>query len=268
MTGGVRQPCIGGHQTQPMADAPNPTANPAVAGWHRFTTAEAPAGSGGTVVQYGADVPTETDLRLLGSLEGKRILDLGCGTGHNAVLMARQGAKVIAVDPDTGALATARDRAEEAAVRVELHQGGLADLAFLRSDSVDAAISVLALASVDDLARVFRQVHRVLKPEAAFICSFPHPAFAMLNPSAPDPLRIARPYEQRGTTSWELAGEPVEDYPRTIGEIFTTLHRSSFGVDQLLEPVAPARGHRSAHFADAMRTVPATVIFRARKQGN
>ena len=44
------------------------------------------------------------------------------------------------------------------------------------------AISVMALGSVDDLARVFRQVHRVLKPEAPLVCSVTHPAFAMIDP--------------------------------------------------------------------------------------
>ncbi len=252
----------------PMASASAPTATSAGTGWHRFTTAEPPEGTGGSVAVYGADLPTEADLRLLGEVEGRRILDLGCGAGHNAVVFATQGAKVIGVDPSTDRLAEARYRAEAADVRVELHQAALADLAFLRSDSVDAAVSVMALADVDDLARVFRQVHRVLKPEAAFVCSFPHPAFAMLDPSADAPLRIAMAYDQTDPRPWELGRTEVVDHPRTIGEIFTTLHRSSFGVDQLLEPTAPATGHRSAHFADAMRHVPATVIFRARKQGN
>lgn len=251
-----------------MASVPPPSASPAPEGWHRFTTAEPPDGVGGTVAVYGADLPSETELRLLGNVEGKRVLDLGCGTGHNAVVFARQGAKVIAVDPSADRLAHARDRAEEADIKVELHQAGLADLAFLRSDSVDAAVSVMALATVDDLARVFRQVHRVLKPEAPLVCSFPHPAFTMLEPGGADPLRIAHPYDQRGPRTWELGQETVVDQTRTIGEIFTTLHRSSFGVDQLLEPTAEASGHRGATFADAMRFVPATVVFRARKQGN
>ncbi|CAN5898540.1 hypothetical protein BH23ACT2_BH23ACT2_05490 [soil metagenome] len=251
-----------------MPDARPPTATPAPNGWHRFTTAEPPEGDRGTVVVYGADVPTESELRLLGNVEGRRILDLGCGTGHNAVMLARAGAKVIGVDPDADRLANARERAEEAEVRVELHQAGLAELAFLRSDSVDSALSAYALAGVSDLARVFRQVHRVLKPEAPLVCSFPHPAFAMFDVTADDPLRVARPYDQTEPHAWGLDGEKVVDQPRTIGEIFTTLHRSSFWVDQLLEPTAEASGPRSGAFADAMRTVPPTVIIRARKQGN
>ena len=53
----------------------------------------------GSVVIYGAELPTEADLQLLGTVEGTRILDLGCGTGRNAVALAQQGAKVLAVDP-------------------------------------------------------------------------------------------------------------------------------------------------------------------------
>ncbi len=60
----------------------------------------------------------------------------------------------------------------------------------------------------------------------------------------------------------------VTDHPRTVGEIFTTLHRSSFVVDQILEPTAADNAPRSATFTDAARVVPATLIVRARKQGN
>lgn len=248
-----------------MADLPLAVA-PGDPAWHRYTTAD--AGTTGSVVVYGADLPTEADLRLLGPVEGKRILDLGCGSGANAVVLAGQGAKVLAVDADVAALARARDRAETAEVRIELHQAGLAELAFLRSDSVDAALSVLALATVDDLDRVFRQVHRVLKPEAPFVCSFPHPAFAMVEPTGPDPLRIVRSYDDSEPRTWESEGKVVTDRIRTIGDVFTSLLRASFGVDQILEPTADDRAPRSPHFAEAMRYLPATVVFRARKQGN
>lgn len=252
-----------------MATAPKPpVAKPAEAGWHRFTTAESPEGDRGSVVVYGSDLPTEAELRLLGDVDGRRVLDLGCGTGHNAVVLAEQGAKVIGVDPGTERLAQARDRAEEAEVRVELHQAGLAELAFLRSDSIDAAISVMALATVDDIARVFRQVHRVLKPEASFICSFPHPAFTMFDPGNDDPLRVVRPYDTDEPLGWTLEDGDVVDHPRTVSEIFTNLHRSSFWVDQLLEPTAPSSGPRSRTYADVMKFVPATLVVRARKQGN
>jgi SAM-dependent methyltransferase len=235
--------------------------------WHRHTTAVVSGGPRPTVV-YGADVPSEATLRLLGNVDGKRILDLGCGSGANAVVLAQQGAKVIGVDPSVQRLGVAREHAEQAEVKVELHQAEAADLAFLRSDSVDAALSVMALAEVDDLARVFRQVHRVLKPEAAFVLTFPHPAFAMFDPTAEDPLRAVRPYDQSEPVPWSPDGDVVvTDHPRTISTIFTTLQRASFGIDQLLEPTAEAGGG-AAPSADLARHVPPTLVIRARKQGN
>lgn len=236
--------------------------------WHRYSTAEGPeSGQVGAVI-YGVSLPTEADLRLLGPLEGKRVLDLGCGSGHNAVTCALEGAKVIGVDPDGRRLAEARQRAEQAEVKVELHEGELAELPFLRSDSVDAALSVMALATVDDLARVFRQVHRVLKPEAPLVCSFPHPAFTMLDVAEDGELRVAGSYDRAEPIVWELDGDDVVDRPRTIGEIFTTLHRANFRVDQILEPVLSGSPASGRQITPAMYRVPATVLFRARKQGN
>jgi SAM-dependent methyltransferase len=250
-----------------MVDALFPTASPADATWHRHTTAEASTSEPGAVVTYGTALPTEAELKLLGTVEGARILDLGCGVGRNAVVLAQQGAKVLAVDPSAEVLAAARERAEAADVRVELHQAGLAELAFLRSDSIDAAISVMALASVDDLARVFRQVHRVLKPEAPLVLSVPHPAFAMLDPTGADPLRVVRAYDDPAPRRWELDGREVVDVPRTFSELFTTLQRANFRVDQVIEPTAAA-SDRDPAIADAMRSVPGTLVLRARKQGN
>lgn len=254
-----------------MADPAAPTATPASPGWHRYTTAR-PAGSEpADAVTYGADLPSEAELRLLGPVDGRRILDLGCGAGRNAVILAAQGAKVVGVDPSAAHLTEARERADAAEVRVELHQSELADLAILRSDSTDAALSVMALATADDLARVFRQVHRVLRPEAPLVAAFPHPAFAMFDPVAADPLRVARSYHDAGLRTWELDQGDVVDHPRTMAELFTTLSRGGFRVDQVLEPVAPARRKKAVAddaWADLSAIVPSALIVRARKQGN
>ena len=113
--------------------------------------------------------------RLLGDVERKRVLELGCGDGTRAVELARRGANVIAVDPSTEAGLATRKRAETAEVRIELRTGDLADLAFLRGDSVDVAFAEGSLASLADLGRVLRQVQRVLRAGAWFVFSLPHP---------------------------------------------------------------------------------------------
>ncbi len=217
------------------------------------------------VVSYGADVAREDTLKLLGTVEGKRILDLGCGTGHNAIALARQGAKVIGVDESSDQSADARAACDREGIKVELHHAPLAELAFLRADTIDAALSVFGLAQVEDIDRVFRQVHRVLRPEMAFVISLPHPAFALVDPADPE-RRIQRSYwDPAPISGTDPAGRA--DVPRTISTLFTSLGRANFRVDTVLEPEPPPRGPRSSGWVDAMQYVPATLIVRARKQG-
>jgi ubiquinone/menaquinone biosynthesis C-methylase UbiE len=231
----------------------------------RFSVAS-PAGSElpTDVVSYGADIPREDTLKLLGTVEGKRILDLGCGTGHNAIALARQGAKVIGVDESSDQVAAARAACEREGVKVELHHAPLAELAFLRADTIDGAVSACGLSPVEDIDRVFRQVHRILRPETALVLSFPHPAFALVDVADPE-RRVQRSY-------WESApiaadGDHPLDVPRTISGLFTSLSRANFRVDTVLEP-EPTRGDpRSSRWVDAMSWLPATLIIRARKLG-
>ena len=124
-----------------------------------------------TELLYGPDGPSEHELRLLGDVASRRVLQLGCADPTSAVALAQQGAVVIAVDASSARLARARSQAETAEVRVEFRENDLADLAFLRADSVDAAVSALAIDTIEDSARAFRQVQRVLKPNAPFVFS-------------------------------------------------------------------------------------------------
>ncbi|HYO51349.1 methyltransferase domain-containing protein [Archangium sp.] len=54
----------------------------------------------------------EFRFRLMGDLRGKRVLDVGCGDGSNAMLMARFGALVTGIDISSKSIALCRRRAE------------------------------------------------------------------------------------------------------------------------------------------------------------
>ena len=217
--------------------------------------------------EYGPDIPGETELRLLGPVEGKRILVLGARRSDAILSLARNDAKVIVVDQVSRRVDRAREACEKAEVRVEFHRTDLADLAFLRGDSIDAAVSVSALSEVEDLNRVFRQVHRVLSANGPLALSLPHPAFATLDPESGEPPRLARRYADAEPLHGRTEGVEVE-YAHTIGGLFTSLTRAKFRVDTFLEPEPLAGVARSPHWAPAMAWLPATLVVRARKQGS
>jgi SAM-dependent methyltransferase len=207
-------------------------------------------------------------VRLLGSVRTKRVLELGCGTGDAAVRFVQAGATVIGVDGSAANIAAARAAAEAAEVRLELHAGDLADLAFLRADSVDMAFSDGALAQIADLGRLFRQVHRVLRHGSHFVFSLPHPvALGTETEPAPDgalPLGrtfISRSYFDPSPVDVGTEGAPLLLTRHTLTEVFTGLTRSGFRVDTLLEP-EPDRDQ------GGRALLPAAVVWRGRKEGS
>lgn len=200
-----------------------------------------------------ASGPTDRELRLIGALSGKRVLDLGCGTGLAAITFAKQGAVVIAVDGSRSKLEQARERAEVEEAKVEFREGDLADLAFLRADSIDAVFSAHALAEVDDIARVFRQVQRVLRPHASFVFVQEHPIALCLGPDG----EVRHSYFDAGPITVDRDGTATQIYTRNVSEVFTELGRAGFRVDTILEP-------RPAQFSEKL---PSTIIWRARKEG-
>jgi SAM-dependent methyltransferase len=221
------------------------------------------------VAHYGPDIGSEADFRLLGDLKGKRVLELGCGAAQNSIAFAKQGAIAIGVDQSAEMLAHARRLADREEVRVELRQGDVADLAFMRADSVDLVFSACAFGFVDDLARVFRQVHRVLRTGAPLVFSLPHPAYHLIDGRHADqPLLVRRSYFDKEPVEIERFGATFTRYHHSIADLHTALVRTSFSVDTLLEPAPTTSGPRSTDWQEAFRFVPRTLIVRARKEGN
>jgi SAM-dependent methyltransferase len=244
-----------------------PTDN--AAAWDRHSAAyQAGARLPTNVAHYGPDIPTEAELRLLGDVKGKRILELGCGGAQCSIAFAKQGASAIGVDFSAEQLAFARRLCDREGAKVELRQSDLADLAFLTSDSVDIAFSAYTFGYVEDLGRVFRQIHRVLKVGAPLVFSLPHPAYDMIDDDADPALLVRRSYFDRSPIDYEWNGIAFTDYHHTISDLYMSLVRSSYRVEQILEPEPTPAGPRSQHWRDAFRFVPRTLIVKAKKEGN
>jgi len=103
-------------------------------------------------------------LRLLSPIQGKKILELGCGTGDFSIWLAKQGARVTAVDIGPDLVAAARILAEVNQVDCEFRQGNIMDLPF-ESATYDIGIGLATLhhLSEAEVLKVLRECCRVLK---------------------------------------------------------------------------------------------------------
>jgi SAM-dependent methyltransferase len=199
-------------------------------------------------VPFGPGMPADGELRLLPQYAGKRVVDLGCGAGQAAVAFALSGAaRTIAVDASAEQIAAARRRAEKDGAKVDFRHQDLTELAFATAESIDLVFSAATLDYIEDLGRVLRAAHRVLKPGAHLVFTLEHPA--ALAGDGP------RGYADPGPLKVERFGEQFLVHPRTMAEVVATLAKAGFQVDRLAEPVAP--GAR----------LPAAAVWRSRKEG-
>ena len=58
---------------------------------------------------------------ILGDIQGKKVLDLGCGEGYNTRIMAKKGAKVVGVDFSEKMIDFAVQHEEEEKLGIEYH---------------------------------------------------------------------------------------------------------------------------------------------------
>jgi 2-polyprenyl-3-methyl-5-hydroxy-6-metoxy-1,4-benzoquinol methylase len=112
------------------------------------------------------NMPEHADLtELLGRLEGKSVLELGCGFGEFTVYLAGQGAEIIGVDLGPNLIAASEMLAKVNNVTCGFRVASVLDLPF-RSSAFDlvTGIDVLHHLSPADLKQALRETHRVLRP--------------------------------------------------------------------------------------------------------
>ncbi|MBT8464933.1 MAG: class I SAM-dependent methyltransferase [Deltaproteobacteria bacterium] len=108
-------------------------------------------------------VETTLVFDLAGDVEGKRVLDVGRGDGTYAIEAAARGARVTAVDIESGMLDAARARAAARGVELFLERGRPEALPF-GDASFDVVLAVTVLCFVPDANAALREMARVLAP--------------------------------------------------------------------------------------------------------
>ncbi len=172
-------------------------------------------------------------LSLLPDVNGRHVLDAGCGPGAYAEWLVAHGARVVAFDANKKMVRLACQRLGDKA------QVLLADLEspldFLSNASFDIIVAPLVMDYVKDWEPPFREFHRVLKTGGCLVFSMEHP--------------YGKFYIHRETGNyfnvelveytWRGFGKPVivPSYRRPLSGVINPLLKAGFTLDQILEPL-------------------------------
>lgn len=138
------------------------------------------------------------------AVDGRDVLELGCGTAKNTTWLAERARRVVGMDFSRGMLEVARTRL--VAANVELVEHDVQRPWPIRDAQFDFVIGDLILEHVETLAPVFAEAVRVLRPGGTmFVCEL-------------HPYRQLRGGQAHFTDEW--SGETVfaPAYVHSIGE--------------------------------------------------
>jgi len=163
---------------------------------------------------------------LIPDVEGKRVLDAGCGSGEYTNWLVERGAEVVAVDVSEGMLA---ETAERVGDDVELRQTDLTTpLEFADDEAFDGVVSGSVIDHIADWDRLFAEFARVLAPGGFFVCSVRHPMQNYLEYDDWNYFEV-----DPHTADW---GAEVVNHRRPMSAVVNSLLGAGLQLDELSEP--------------------------------
>ena len=181
--------------------------------------------------------------KLLPDLNGKSVLDLGCGYGHNcADFVSRGAARVVGIDISEKMLAVAEK--ESADPKIEYRNMSMTDISAL-DEKFDFIYSSLAFHYVRDFDIFARDMYSLLNVGGQLLFSQEHPIITATvdgaghfnkNENGEKVSYTFSNYNQPGERRIHWYVDGVIKYHRTFSDIINALARAGFVIENVCEP--------------------------------
>ena len=192
-------------------------------------------------------------LKLAGDVDGRRILDLGCGAGPLYAALRDRGAIVTGIDSSAKMLELARERlGDDADLRLADVGGPLP----FPDKSFDDVVACLVLHYLEDWTAPLAELRRVLEPGGRLIVVVDHPVVQKLFDPDLDYFAISERSEE-----WTFGGQSalMSFWHRPLHAMTDAFTAAGFRISVISEP-PPAPG-ASELFPEELGHRPAGASF-------
>jgi len=174
-----------------------------------------------------------------GELNGRSVLDIGCGEGYCARELKRRGAgDYLGIDLSSQMIEAARLQETKDQYGIKYDACNVVEFKPNRQFDLCVAVFLFNYLPVEEMQRVFSMVYQSLKPQGEFIFSVPHPFFPFVRTEQIPPFYFsasgknyfADVNQQFEGEIWKRNGEPlhVQCIHKTFGDYFGGLKKAGF----------------------------------------
>ena len=213
-----------------------------------------------------------------GQLNGRSVLDIGCGEGYCARELKRRGAgDYLGIDLSEEMIKAAQLQEQKDLLGIEYQACNVVEFKPQKSFDLCIAVFLFNYLKVEAMQRVCAMVFESLKPGGEFIFSVPHPFFPFVCPDEKPPFY----FESSGTNYfahvdqqlegkiWKQNGEPlhVQCVHKTFSDYFDCLAKAGFNkMPQVTElTVGPDLLAQNEEFFGPLVNEPLHVLFKVAK---
>lgn len=206
-------------------------------------------------------------LELIGDVEGKKVLDLGCGDAKFGIELLQKGC--ISYDGVEGSENMVREATKNLnGTEGKVHLSSMETWKF-QTEDYDLVISRLALHYLTELKDIFQEVHNSLADNGKFIFSVQHPVLTSSIKSAAASSSkadwIVDDYFNSGKRVEPWIDKKVVKYHRTFEEYYQLLKLSGFKIDDIREGTPRVEKFSSESEYKRRMRIPLFLIFSCEK---
>ena len=204
-------------------------------------------------------------------LQGKSVLDLGCGYGWHCKFAAEQGAaQVLGLDVSSKMIEEAKKRNKEHVI--EYRVCGIEEYEY-PENRWDCVVSNLALHYVEELEQVYGQVFHTLQPGGCSLFNIEHPSFTagvgqdwLYSPEGEPLCWPLDNYFKPGERRTRFLGCEVVKQHHTLTQILDGLLKAGFVLEAVQEAQPPEEMMNLPGMLDELRR-PMMLLVKASKRG-
>lgn len=215
---------------------------------------------------YGSFV-SEEKCQLFGDVSGKKLLEIGCGTGHSLQYHGERNASELwGMDISDKQIDKADQHLKACGLSAKLICSPMEEECGIPVDYFDFVYSVYAIGWTTDLEGTFSRIASYLKKDGVFIFSWSHPIHKCVA-AEDDGLAFKKCYFDESWYSVSLGDAALALSDRKLSTYVNALAQAGFVIEQMIEESDDdLLQNDNSDFAKKARMLPVSVVFKARKR--